>query len=207
MLPISRRTFLGAATLSLTRSTGPGPLLDPGSGCILRESLAGFRAVMADGHIGLATALVVPGAGVLNQRCSGAIQGHLMRGGSVLLESALGLYAQRIDSPYFPYVDFIWPVRARIREFCPLHLAPAPGDTVIATFGGKPAALRREVGRGTLILLGSPVGPALLSADPDARRWVAGVLRWMHTHSENPICSFQRVNPMKSISRKPTTRS
>jgi hypothetical protein len=72
-------------------------------------------------------------------------------------------------------VDFNWPVRAQIREFYPLPLHPRTGDAVIARFAGQPVALRR----GRLILLGSPVGAALLADDPDAHRWVAGVLRWM----------------------------
>jgi hypothetical protein len=80
-------------------------------------------------------------------------------------------------SPYVPYVDFTWPVRAQIREFYPLPLDPRTGDRVIATFAHQPVALRR----GRLILLGSPVGSALLAGDPDAHRWVASVLRWMHT--------------------------
>jgi hypothetical protein len=111
---------------------------------------------------------------------SGTVRQRLGSGGSVLLESALGLTRQRVVFPYVPYVDFIWPVRARIREFYPLPLDPRTGDAVIATFAHQPVALRR----GGLILLGSPVGSALLAGDPDARRWVASILKWMQTRAE-----------------------
>jgi hypothetical protein len=149
----------------------------------VQESLAGFRNVLPALSAASHSTLLIPGAGRLPQRHSETIRAHLRRGGSVLLESALGLQHGHVAVPYIPYVDFTWPVDAKIREFFPLVLQPKPGDRVIATYAGKPVALRRQAGSGSLILLGSPVGPALLAGDADARRWLASVLRWMHTHS------------------------
>jgi len=63
----------------------------------------------------------------------------------------------------------------KIREFAPVRLAPAPGDEIIATFAGQPVGLRRRVGHGTLITLGSPLGPVFLTGDPDARLWLDGI--------------------------------
>jgi hypothetical protein len=175
---IARREFLAVCAVGVQVRAGcpdAASLIDLGSGCLLPESLAGFRSVMAGSNI--PRGLVIPGAGMLSERMAGMMQQRLRSGGSVLLESAIGLTRRGIASPYFPYVEFTWPVRAQIREFYPLPLAPRTGDAVIATFARQPVALRR----GRLILLGSPVGSALLAGDPDARRWVASILRWMHT--------------------------
>ena len=182
---ISRREFLAACAAEVHIRAGcpdGASLIDLGSACLLPESLAGFRSVMfrsvmAGNQTPRGVGLVIPGAGMLSERMAGTVRQRLRSGGSVLLESAVGLTRQRIASPYVPYVDFTWPVRAQIREFYPLPLDPRTGDRVIATFAHQPVALRR----GRLILLGSPVGSALLAGDPDAHRWVASVLRWMHT--------------------------
>jgi hypothetical protein len=50
-----------------------------------------------------------------------------------------------------------------------------PGDQpgeIIAWAGDLPVALRRRVDAGTLIYLGSPLGPALWAGDVQARRWL-----------------------------------
>jgi len=181
---ISRRALLVAFALPCPgRVPGSALLLDLGPDCLVQESLAGFRNVLPALSAASHSTLLIPGAGRLPQRHSETIRAHLRRGGSVLLESALGLQHGHVAVPYIPYVDFTWPVDAKIREFFPLVLQPKPGDRVIATYAGKPVALRRQAGSGSLILLGSPVGPALLAGDADARRWLASVLRWMHTHS------------------------
>jgi len=180
---ISRREFLTACAAEIhVRAGYPSApsLIDLGSGCLLPESLAGFRAMITAGQISCGSGFVIPGAGILIKHMADRVQKRLRSGGSVLLESAVGLTQPRIASPYVPYVDFTWPVCAKIREFYPLPLDPRPGDAVIATFAHRPVALRR----GGLILLGSPVGSALLAGDPDAHRWVASVLRWMHMHAE-----------------------
>jgi hypothetical protein len=202
-MPISRRAFLGAMPLVFAQGQCAPASFDPAECCILPESLAGFRS-LAGGRLAYGPAIIVPGSGTLEQRHSQVIRDHLECGGTVLLESALGLDSPRSASPYLPYVDFTWPVPARIREFCPLLLKPTPEDIVIATYASRPVALRRSSGQGTLILVGSPVGPALLAADPDACHWATSVLRWMYTHSEAHPCFYPPENLTKSISKRPT---
>lgn len=81
-----------------------------------------------------------------------------------------------------PYVDFTWPIPARVRDFSRLvPLAPlvplaakrnaenhAPA---IAHIGSAAAAVKIRAGDGTLVFLGSPLGPHLLSGDVEARNW------------------------------------
>ena len=77
--------------------------------------------------------------------------------------------------PSTPYVEYTWPRRARIRDFSRV-VPPAeqPGE-IIAWAGELPVAFKRRVGAGTLIYLGSPLGPALWAGDVDARRWLHAV--------------------------------
>jgi hypothetical protein len=75
-----------------------------------------------------------------------------------------------------PYVEYSWPVRARVRDFSRVTpLAPQPGS-VIARVGDLPVALARRAGAGTLIFLGSPLGPALWTGDTEAKRWLGALL-------------------------------
>jgi len=74
-----------------------------------------------------------------------------------------------------PYVDYTWPIRTRVRDFSRL-VPPAnqPGE-IIAWAGDLPVALRQRVGPGTLIYIGSPLGPALSIGDTEAIRWLSAV--------------------------------
>jgi len=74
-----------------------------------------------------------------------------------------------------PYVDYTWPIRTRVRDFTRL-VPPAnqPGE-IIAWAGDLPVALRQRVGPGTLIYIGSPLGPALSIGDTEAIRWLHAV--------------------------------
>ncbi len=123
----------------------------------------------------------------------------LQRGTTVIIESAAGFASHlgfrkhrrslreglglRVAAPVnlwsppraTPYVDYTWPIRTRVRDFTRL-VPPAnqPGQ-IIAWAGDLPVALRQRVGPGTLIYIGSPLGPALSIGDPEAIRWLYAV--------------------------------
>ena len=74
-----------------------------------------------------------------------------------------------------PYVDYRWPSSAKIRDFSrvvPLGRQSEGEGEIIARVEGLPVALKRRLGRGHLIFLGSPLGPALWAGDAEARRWL-----------------------------------
>ncbi len=70
-----------------------------------------------------------------------------------------------------PYVDFTWPAAATIRDFS--RVVPLSGVAAqpIATQGTRVVGLKRRLGAGMLVYLGSPVGPHLLTGDHEAQRW------------------------------------
>jgi hypothetical protein len=181
-MSVSRRQFLGVAVAAsaLARAGLTAPrcvVLD--LGCILPESLAGYEAYcnprLPAGCGSVADFVIVPGV----TSPPPAVQPFLDRGATVLLENAGGFRqpGRRIQqASYYPYVEYSWPVRAMIREFGAVSLRPAPGDEIIGALAKQPVALRRRVARGTLVILGSSLGPVLLTGDPDARRWLDAVL-------------------------------
>ena len=83
-----------------------------------------------------------------------------------------------------PYVDYAWPVRVRVRDFSrvvPVADAGSgalgrPLSQVIAWVDRRPVAVRQAVGNGTLVFLGSPLGPALGAGDLEAQRWLRALL-------------------------------
>lgn len=74
-----------------------------------------------------------------------------------------------------PYVNFNWPIAVRIRDFSRIiPISCEPGDTV-ARFNGFAVAVRKRIGRGMLVFLGSPLGPHLWAGDRQARQWLAAL--------------------------------
>jgi hypothetical protein len=146
---------------------------------------------------------VVPAATVLGVIFAQSLSVFLEDGGCLLLESGLGFVdhstsdVQRrllrshlgvqIEPPvdlwaaagghcHVPYVDYLWPLQAKVRDFSRVVPVSPRGGDVIAWTRGLPVALKQKVGKGTLVFLGSPLGPALLAGDPQARRWFSELL-------------------------------
>src|SRR2546422_488320 len=144
--------------------------------------------------------LIVPAALEIPPPAVRAIASCLQAGASVIFESGAGFAADRafrahrvalrdylqlqIEAPVdlwpdkssqrIPYVDYSWPRPAKVRDFSrvlPLRRQEGEGE-VIAWVDGLPVALKRSSGRGNLIFLGSPLGPALWAGDAEARRWL-----------------------------------
>jgi hypothetical protein len=170
-----------------------------GRHCALAESVAGYQAALAgvecEPHGG---ALIVPAAVELPPWAVRAIVSSLHAGATVILESGAAFASEshcgahravlraalqlEIETPVrlwprsVPYVDYTWPYPAKLRDFS--HVVPVARQAgeVIARVDDLAVALKRASGRGTLIFLGSPLGPALWAGDAEARRWLRAVL-------------------------------
>ena len=103
---------------------------------------------------------------------------------SIPARAARGPNALRRRQGRVPYVDYAWPVRVRVRDFSrvvPLADTESvalgrPPSHVVAWVDRRPVAVRKAVGKGTLVFLGSPLGPALRAGDREARRWLSALL-------------------------------
>ena len=143
--------------------------------------------------------LIVPAALAIPPSAVGAIVSCLRAGASVILESGAGfadgrdfrghrdvlrdylqvrigapvpLWSAHFGSQRIPYVDYTWPSPAKVRDFSRVVPLGRQSGEVIARVDGLPVALKRQTGRGRLIFLGSPLGPALWAGDVEARRWL-----------------------------------
>jgi len=165
-----------------------------------QSALAGMRDLPRRGAGG---ALIVPAALAIPLPAVGRIVSCLQLGGTVLLESGAGFAAEsefqahraalrdglgvRIEAPVrlwprtIPYIHYSWPYPADVRDFSRVvPLGRQPGE-IIARVDGMPAALKRRYAGaggagGTLIFLGSPLGPALWAGDAEAKRWLSRVV-------------------------------
>lgn len=164
-------------------------------------SVLGSRALCSDtGSVSRCATLVVPAAVDMSAETVRVIAKCLRAGGTVILESGAGFanecdfrahraalrdsFDVEIDSPVslwtgagarMPYVDFAWPIATKIRDFSrivPLSVSGA----AIARVNGLPVASMQRRGSGTLIVLGTPIGPALWAGDAEAKRWLEAVL-------------------------------
>src|SRR3989441_3158877 len=126
------------------------------------------------------------GAGVIFESGAGFATDREFRAHRVVLRDYLQVHiGEPVDlwpdnsSQRMPYVDYTWPRPAKVRDFTrvvPVGRQAGEGE-VIAWVDGLPVALKRSSGRGNLIFLGSPLGPALWAGDAEARRWLLDCLR------------------------------
>src|SRR5262249_30862182 len=78
--------------------------------------------------------------------------------------------------PHVPYVSYLWPRQTMIRDFSRAVPVSAKAGRVIGTIGTLPIAMKTRKEKGTLIFLGSPIGPSLLAGDPEAQVWLRSVI-------------------------------
>jgi hypothetical protein len=175
-------------------------VLDLGEHCSLRESVAGYRSAFAGTNRIPRPSLIVPAALEVQPPGMRAILSCLHAGGTVVLESGAAFTDERrfvahrgslrdhlqvhIEPPVdlwprrTPYIDFTWPHPAKLRDFSRVVPLERRGHAaeIIASIDGLPVAIKRRSGQGTLIFLGSPLGPGLWAGDADAKRWLGDAL-------------------------------
>lgn len=174
-LPLCRTLIVpGCVTVCPEVARGVCALLKRGSSVVL-ESAAGFADPLTfvahqeflRAHFDLRVGLPV----------------NLWEGEGFSLPSAHSAVDGRRPGPYqkhdarrVPYVDFAWPVPAKIRDFSCVVPLSGPSPEAIGWVDGIPVAGKRKAGKGSLVFLGSPLGPLLLSGDPEAYGWLRELL-------------------------------
>ncbi len=73
-----------------------------------------------------------------------------------------------IGHEQIPYVAYRWPREAHVRDFSRVIPVSAGNGRAIAHWREIPVAWSKPLGSGTLVFLGSPIGPALRAGDSDA---------------------------------------
>jgi hypothetical protein len=148
--------------------------------------------------------VVIPAAGAIGRAQARPLVSFLENGGSILLELGLAFVEpaiwdaqQRLLQAQFglsihppvqlwpraeahrcvPYVDYVWPLATKVRDFSRVVPLFAQKWEVIAHVQGMTVGVRRKVGKGTITALGSPLGPVLRAGDQEARRWLGAALQ------------------------------
>jgi hypothetical protein len=203
---LSRRAFVGAIGATVVAGVSAAPpgrpewrVLDLGPDCILRESLAGFsRAGVPACPLPMegqeSRSYVVPAAARLTDGLLTRLSDHVQKGGWLIFESAAGFggfevqheqlarhFRLTIEPPVdlwaggasVPYVDYHWPVCTKVRDFSIVVPIRAGAAEIIGTIGQIPVAARL----GSLVFLGSPIGPSLLAGDREALLWFNALLQ------------------------------
>jgi hypothetical protein len=170
--------------------------------CAIPESAAGYHAALGSLERGDAGVVIVPAAVDVPSSAVRLLHDRLRAGAMVLVESGStfgdagsnGFRSHRVmlrehfgieverpmplwPSATIPYVHYSWPLPAMVRDYGRAVVLPEQ-DGVIARVNGLPVALTRRFRAGTLIFLGSPLGPPLLFGDREARAWLTHII-WM----------------------------
>lgn len=159
-------------------------MIDPAIGRMLLDLVQGGTRLVLES-----------GAGFLSAAETAAHQGMLLRCFGLDVEPPVdlwsgkladdGLFASR-TSPHrrktidatqsVPYVRYVWPREIMVRDFTRVIPVSAKRGEAIGWAGSLAVGSKRPVGKGTLIFLGSPLGPALRASDPEARSWLQSVV-------------------------------
>ena len=167
-----------------------------GPDCLSQESASGYLGIVEGEQFSLArleSANVILVAGVastlrtrlLELRSNvqrGALliwENHAFSGGekSLLQETFDLRLGESLDGPHEMYVRYRWPGSAMIRTFGGVIPVECRDAEAIAHLGGKPMAIKRRIGKGCFIFLGSMLGPHLRSGDREARELARGLMR------------------------------
>jgi hypothetical protein len=68
------------------------------------------------------------------------------------------------------YVHYQWPVNRIFRHFSQITPVSAASNEIIARVGDIPVAVRKSIGRGGVVYIGTPLGPILTSHDREAQQ-------------------------------------
>lgn len=148
--------------------------------------------------------VIVPGLGQIDSDMARMLSDLVHEGALVILESAGGFLGpaefrahQKMLDRYFgleveepvamwnsdrnghariPYVNYDWPRPAMVRDFSRVVPVSPDSGEVIGAVIDLPVAVKKRAGRGTLIFLGSALGPALYAGDAEARSWLQSFL-------------------------------
>jgi hypothetical protein len=131
------------------------------------------------------------GAGFATRPDFAAHQEWLRNYWSVRVEAAVDLWNDNLRDPRcqtlvgqgplplaarVPYVDIHWPFRTKVRDFSRVVPVSTLPEYLVASCGHFPVASKHTKGKGTLVFLGSPLGPALLAGDAEAHRWLWAII-------------------------------
>lgn len=157
--------------------------------CLSQESARGFSLLAA----AASRFVVVCGAGATAISRAPELRGRALKGEWVVWESSppnvmrgefsalrktmQDVFGIRLGEPIKPglYIQYLRPRPTLTRSFLQAIPVICPDREVIAEHAGTPVAMKRRLGRGGIVYLGSMLGPNLHAEEPEARRIAIGL--------------------------------
>ena len=144
-----------------------------GTDCLSQESAAGFRLLLnsvrpANGML-IVCGPSAPG-GAADRANRGEWILHELSPDPVISDASDGLF-----------VRYDWPHTALVRTFLGRTPLPCSEEEVIARYAGVPVAMKRRIGRGGVVVLGSMLGPSLYAQDREAHRLAAAMIQGLRS--------------------------
>jgi hypothetical protein len=154
--------------------------------CLSEESAAGFRSLDPTSNV-----ILLCGASTLGEARALRLREQALKGKWIVLESS-PLYLPKqaralhemfgilLSEPITPssdrlYVRYQWPHTALTRCFSAVIPVTCSPTEAIAHYAGVPIAVKRRIGRGGIVFLGSMLGPNLRAEEREARELAAAI--------------------------------
>jgi hypothetical protein len=176
------------------------PAIIPEPHCLSEESASGFRLLLQrNGRVlnGFSPKLIIiPGARQLSRETGRALVRQVTSGTWLILESGLAfmplqeaigqirvlrdVFGLEVQAPLAnrgAYIEYTWPLRRLVRDFSMVTPLETPQAKAIAKSGGVAVCVKRPLGKGGIIFLGSMLGPGLLAEEREAHQVGGAILR------------------------------
>ncbi|HTU43475.1 MAG TPA: hypothetical protein VMF91_00325 [Bryobacteraceae bacterium] len=170
-------------TASFYSSSGLRILAAPD--CLSQESAAGFRSVLT---LRCPRNLIVV-CGAVDYTSALRLRDHALHGGRILWELSPHAPQPRLFQDKFGvtlneplaashdrlFIRYCWPHATLTRSFSPVVPVHCPAGEIVAHYGAVPVAIKRRIGRGGIVFLGSMLGPNLRAEEREARALAAAI--------------------------------
>jgi hypothetical protein len=89
---------------------------------------------------------------------------------SALAETLNATFGIQIGAPIYPglFIEYVWPTAVLTRSFLDATPVLCPESEIVSHSGETTTAMRRRIGRGGIVFLGSMLGPNLYAEEPQA---------------------------------------
>lgn len=154
--------------------------------CLSQESAEGFRPLHRTSNV-----ILLCGASTLGKSRALHLRKQALRGNWIVFESSPlctrkqartlhDVFGIALKEPFAAsadhlFVHYRWPHAALTRTFSAVIPVSCSPTDAIAHYAGVPIAMKRRIGRGGIVFLGSMLGPNLRAEEPQARALAAAI--------------------------------
>jgi hypothetical protein len=152
------------APVAARLGNGSGVRIFAAPDCLSQESAAGFRSALA-AH---APRNLIVLCGIAALQSALDLRRYAWNGGWILCEPPPDCSAIPVSTDHL-YIRYRWPRPTLTRAFSSVTPVRCQPHEAIAHYRDIPVALRRRIGSGGMIVLGSMLGPNLNAGEPQAQ--------------------------------------